>query len=104
MTRRDLLKLTASATLARSLLRGESAAASAPSVQEQPRAAMNILYLHCHDAGRVLSPYQPAIPTPALQRFGAEAFRFTNAHSAAPTCSPSRAAMLTGVSSHECGM
>jgi N-sulfoglucosamine sulfohydrolase len=63
---------------------------------------MNILYLHCHDAGRYLQPYGYAVPTPNLRAFAERATLFRNAHTAAPTCSPSRAAMLTGTHAHEC--
>lgn len=65
---------------------------------------MNVLYLHTHDMGRWLSPYGYAIQTPHLQTFAERATVFENAHCAAPTCSPSRAAMLTGQSAHATGM
>ncbi len=65
---------------------------------------MNILYLHSHDAGRFASPYGYAIPTPNLQSFAESAVVFRQAHCCAPSCSPSRAALLTGQPPHECGM
>ncbi len=65
---------------------------------------MNIVYLHCHDAGRWLSPYGCPVRTPQLATFARTALRFDQAHCAAPTCSPSRVAMLTGLSPHEAGM
>lgn len=65
---------------------------------------MNIVYLHCHDAGRWLSPYGCPVRTPQLAAFARTALRFDEAHCAAPTCSPSRVAMLTGLSPHEAGM
>ena len=65
---------------------------------------MNILYLHAHDAGRFISPYEEGMPTPCLEKLAREGTVFTNAHCAAPTCSPSRAALLTGSSPHEAGM
>lgn len=64
----------------------------------------NILYLHCHDAGRYLSPYGYALPTPNLHAFAARATLFRQAYCAGPTCSPSRAALLTGRYPHEAGM
>jgi N-sulfoglucosamine sulfohydrolase len=64
----------------------------------------NILYLHTHDTGRMVSPYGQAAPTPRLQRFAEEGVVFRNAFSAAPTCSPSRAALLTGQAPHSAGM
>ncbi|HEV2108100.1 MAG TPA: sulfatase [Thermomicrobiales bacterium] len=64
----------------------------------------NILYLHSHDTGRYVQPYGHAIPTPSLQRLAEEGVLFRQAFSAAPTCSPSRAALLTGQSPHSSGM
>jgi len=67
-------------------------------------AAPNILYLHCHDAGRCISPMGYPCHTPALAKLAGDALLFRNAHAAAPTCSPSRAALLTGMAPHSCGM
>ncbi|MEM7013402.1 MAG: sulfatase-like hydrolase/transferase, partial [Verrucomicrobiota bacterium] len=40
--------------------------------------------------------YGSAVDTPNIDAFAAEGIRFTDCHSAAPNCSPSRAGMLTG--------
>ena len=64
----------------------------------------NILYIHSHDTGRYISPYGHAIPTPNLQRLAERGVLFRRAYCAAPTCSPSRAALLTGQSPHSAGM
>src|SRR6267142_1776032 len=64
----------------------------------------NILYIHSHDTGRYIQPYGHAIPTPNLQRLAEQGVLFRKAFSAAPTCSPSRAALLTGQSPHSSGM
>jgi arylsulfatase A-like enzyme len=64
----------------------------------------NIVYLHSHDSGRYLKPYGHNVPTPNLHRLAKQGVLFRNMHSAAPTCSPSRAALLTGQSSHASGM
>ena len=64
----------------------------------------NILYLHCHDAGRFVQPYGYAIPAPNLQRLAEGGVLFHQAHCAAPTCSASRAGLLTGQVPHTCGM
>lgn len=64
----------------------------------------NIVYLHSHDTGRYLQPYGHAIPTPNLQRLAEEGVLFRQAFCAGPTCSPSRAALLTGRYPHACGM
>ncbi len=64
----------------------------------------NILYIHSHDTGRYLQPYGHAIPTPNLQRLAERGLLFRRAYCAAPTCSPSRAALLTGQAAHSAGM
>lgn len=64
----------------------------------------NILYIHSHDTGRYIQPYGHAIPTPHMQRLAEQGVLFRNAFSAAPTCSPSRAALLTGQAPHNSGM
>ena len=64
----------------------------------------NILYLHSHDTGRCIQPYGYAVETPHLQRFAGEGVLFRQAFCAGPTCSPSRAAMMTGQSPHNSGM
>ncbi|TFZ40333.1 N-sulfoglucosamine sulfohydrolase [Soehngenia longivitae] len=65
---------------------------------------MNILYIHTHDTGRVISPYGYKVNTPNIESFCNEAVFFQNAFSVAPTCSPSRAGLLTGVYPHQNGM
>lgn len=65
---------------------------------------MNILYIHTHDTGRFVQPYGHAIPTPNLMALAREGALFRNCFDAAPTCSPSRAAMLTGMNAHTSGM
>ena len=65
---------------------------------------MNILYLHSHDTGRYIGAYGYPAPTPEIDSFASGAALFRNAHSIAPTCSPSRAGLLTGAYPHEVGM
>lgn len=65
---------------------------------------MNILYIHTHDTGRFIQPYGHAIPTPNLMKLAREGILFRKAFSCAPTCSPSRAALLTGMNPHSAGM
>jgi len=64
----------------------------------------NILYLHSHDTGRYIQPYGHAVATPRLQRLAEQGVLFRQAFCAAPTCSPSRAALLTGQAPHSSGM
>ena len=64
----------------------------------------NIIYIHSHDTGRYVQPYGHAIPTPNIQQLAEDGVLFRQAFCANPTCSPSRAALLTGQWAHSCGM
>jgi arylsulfatase A-like enzyme len=64
----------------------------------------NILYLHSHDTGRYIQPYGFAVPTPNLQRLAEQGALFRQAFCGNPTCSASRAVLLTGQSAHANGM
>jgi N-sulfoglucosamine sulfohydrolase len=64
----------------------------------------NILYLNSHDTGRYVQPYGHAIPTPNIQWLADQGVMFRNAFCAAPSCSGSRAALLTGAYCHQNGM
>jgi N-sulfoglucosamine sulfohydrolase len=66
--------------------------------------SLNIVYIHSHDSGRYLQPYGHTVPTPNIQRLASEGMLFRRAFSAAPTCSPSRSALLTGQCPHQNGM
>ena len=63
----------------------------------------NILYLHSHDTGRVIEPYGYPAPTPNFMRLATDSLMFRSMFCANPTCSPSRAALLTGQYAHSCG-
>ncbi len=64
----------------------------------------NIVYLHSHDTGRYVEPFGHAVPTPNIQRLAEEGILFRQTFCAAPTCSPSRASLLTGQWPHSNGM
>ncbi len=64
----------------------------------------NILYFHTHDTGRYIQPYGYGVSTPNYQRLAAGGTLFRQAFCAGPTCSPSRAALLTGECPHAAGM
>ncbi len=64
----------------------------------------NILYLNSHDTGRYVQPYGRAIPTPRIQQLAEQGILFRQAFCASPTCSPSRACLLTGQYAHNNGM
>ena len=65
---------------------------------------MNIVYIHTHDSGRYFEPYGYPVKTPNIMKLAKESVTFRQAFSTAPTCSPSRAGLLTGMSPHSCGM
>ncbi|HUG10305.1 MAG TPA: sulfatase [Opitutaceae bacterium] len=67
-------------------------------------SAPNIVYIHSHDTGRHVQPYGHAVPTPNLQRLAEEGVLFRQAFCSNPTCSPSRASLLTGQCAHSSGM
>src|SRR5688572_26770078 len=78
-------------------------AAGAPALT-QSRKLPNIIYIHSHDTGRYIQPYGYPVPTPNLQRLAESGILFRQAYSAAPTCSPSRGALVTGQSPHSAGI
>src|ERR1044072_2786511 len=64
----------------------------------------NILYIHSHDTGRFVQPYGWQVPTPNIQLLADQGVLFRQAFCVAPTCSGSRAALLTGQYCHSNGM
>jgi arylsulfatase A-like enzyme len=64
----------------------------------------NILYIHSHDTGRYVQPYGHFVPTPNIQLLADQGVLFRQAFCAAPTCSGSRASLLTGQHCHNNGM
>ncbi|MEG9437765.1 sulfatase [Edaphobacter sp. HDX4] len=94
-------------TTRRGFLKGTGAllaAATSSAQSRQQSDAVNLIYIHSHDSGRYLSPYGHGVPTPNLMRLARGGILFRQMFSAAPTCSPSRAALLTGQSPHTAGM
>jgi arylsulfatase A-like enzyme len=65
---------------------------------------MNIIYMHTHDTGRYIEPYGYNVPTPNLMELAKEGTVFRQAFCVGPTCSPSRAGLLSGMAPHSCGM
>ncbi|HEX3561888.1 MAG TPA: sulfatase [Solirubrobacterales bacterium] len=64
----------------------------------------NILYIHSHDTGRHVQPYGYQVPTPNIQHLADQGLLFREAFCASPTCSGSRASLLTGQYCHNNGM
>ena len=72
----------------------------------EPHDRPNIILVNCDDLGYGdLGCYgSPVNRTPALDRLAGEGLLFTDFYMAAPVCSPSRAAMLTGCYPRRIGM
>jgi N-sulfoglucosamine sulfohydrolase len=64
----------------------------------------DILYLHSHDTGRYVQPYGEQVPMPNVQALADQGVLFRQAFCAAPTCSASRACLLTGQYGQSNGM
>lgn len=72
-------------------------AAATAAVARPARRPTNVVVILCDDMGYGdLHSYGSQIATPNLDRMASEGTRFTNAISANPVCSPSRASLLTG--------
>jgi arylsulfatase A-like enzyme len=77
---------------------------TAPSVLGQAPARPNILWISNEDMSPRLGVYGDALArTPVLDRFAAQAVRYTRAFTTAPVCAPSRAAIITGLSQNAIG-
>jgi arylsulfatase len=69
-----------------------------------PKGAPNVIVIMADDLGYSdLGCYGSEIATPNLDELAAGALRFSNYH-ATPMCSPTWAALLTGVNSHLAGV
>ncbi|WP_309386413.1 sulfatase family protein [Cerasicoccus frondis] len=68
------------------------------------RKIKNVIYIHTHDMGRYIGCYGHKLSTPNLDQFSKHATLFRQAYCCGPTCSPSRAGLLTGATPHESGM
>lgn len=73
------------------------ACAATSSTREAP-ARPNVLFILVDDLGwsDIGCFGNPAVETPQLDAFCAEALKFTDAYAAAPVCSPTRASIMTG--------
>ena len=69
--------------------------------QQKNDKGPNILFLLADDLGYgELGCYgQEVIKTPVLDSFASQGMRFTNFYAGSPVCSPSRAVLMTGISS-----
>lgn len=95
-----LLAITAAAALSA----GCTTVAGAPTAATEAAKRPNVLIILADDLGYSdIRPYGGEISTPNLDRLAREGVRLTHFHSA-PSCSPSRAMLLTGTDIHTAGM
>ena len=74
-----------------------------PTARSAPAGAPNVVVVLMDDMGfSDIGPFGSEIDTPNLDRLAARGIRFTNYHTS-PVCSPSRAALLTGLNPHHAG-
>ena len=70
----------------------------------EPDGRPNIVLILADDLGYGhVSAYGGRVPTPNIDALAREGILFTNSHTTAPNCAPSRAGMLTGRSQNEFG-
>ena len=93
-TRRDFLRLAATATAAVAL----PAAARAKNA-DKPKKPPNVLFIAIDDLNDWVACLggHPGVMSPNIDRLASKGVLFTNAHCAAPLCNPSRAALMTGI-------
>ncbi len=102
---KELVKLTSRRTFIEKTAALVAATATAKNFKAEPAPTKpNILYIHSHDSGRYLRPYGHNVPTPNIERLAQQGVLFRQMYTAAPTCSASRSALLTGQCPHENGM
>jgi len=92
LSRRTFLKRAAAAGLL------AAAGCGPPTADRAPAARPNFLFILADDLGYgdVGCYGCPDIQTPHLDRLAAQGMRFTDFYAAAPVCSPTRAALMTG--------
>lgn len=84
----------------------ENLATATPAWPSRPRpdGAPDVVVMIVDDMGYSdIGPFGSEIPTPHLDAVAAEGARLTDFH-VTPTCSPTRAALMTGCNSHAVGM
>jgi arylsulfatase A-like enzyme len=74
-------------------------AASTRSAQAQTASKPNVLVIFVDDLNHWVGPLgrNKQVATPNIDRLAARGVTFTNAHTAAPVCNPSRAALMSGL-------
>jgi arylsulfatase len=88
----------------RAFLRTAAGAAAAPAILAQTRPNIVLIMADQMRADCVRAAGNPAIETPHLDRIARGGVLFRSAYSSTPTCTPARAALLTGMSPWNHGM
>ena len=106
ITRRTFIGLSAGATGAGLLGAQRLAQAQSGLKPAPPAGKTNILFImdDQHRGDCLGCCGHPTVKTPHLDRLAAEGARFTSAYSSTPTCTPCRAALLTGLAPWNHGM
>jgi arylsulfatase A len=104
MDRRDFLKAIGQGAVSISLCGCISSSKKTVAAKSPDKS--NIIIVLCDDLGYGdLACYEhPHIKTPNIDKLAQEGMRLTNCYAAAPVCSPSRAAILTGRTPYRCGI
>ncbi len=70
------------------------------------KSAPNVLFISVDDLNDWIGCMQghPQAKTPNMDRLAGSGMLFTNAHCPAPSCNPSRTAIMTGISPHKSGV
>ena len=99
-SRRDVLKHLGAMGAAASLSGCGTAPWASAARADKPRRRPNIVLIMADDLGWMDLGCQgnTLVDTPNLDRLAAQGMRFTDAYAAAPVCTPTRAAMMTGQS------
>jgi arylsulfatase A-like enzyme len=89
---------------AATLLSGWAISSAAPSADQKEKTRPNIIVILADDLGNGhVSAYGGRVPTPNIDALARDGVLFTNAHTTAANCAPSRAGLLTGRSQNEFG-
>lgn len=99
ITRRQFLKRSAALAAA-----GAFASSASPAMPQSERPHILLLMADQFRPDCIAATGNPAIRTPNLDRLAREGILFRQAYSSTPTCTPARAALLTGLSPWRHGM